>query len=263
MGLRLMPVTHRVLLHRDGPALWPSHKPLAEILELQATTPEGIWQAVYQGAPTAPGGSIFKRQWWRGRNRYDASEDNLVRMRSKCIGRWISWDTALKDKDDAAYTAAVVGELMPNYQMAVREVFRDRLEFPELTPVMDRLTQRYSPDGKLRGVLIEDKASGTSAYQTLMASASPDLRRVLIPFQPVGDKDTRANQAAVWCKNDCVLLPEPNETVPWLLDFEEEVFAIPTATYRDQADAFAQLIIYCENLLASGYHSRGGARAAA
>lgn len=257
-----MPVTHRVWLHGEGPALWPSHKPLAEILELQATTPEHIWSAVYQGQPTPAGGTIFKRAWFRGTNRYTATDGDLVRMRSKCIGRWISWDTALKDKTDAAYTAAVVGELMPNYQMAVREVFRDRLEFPELPIVMDHFAQRYATDGKLRGVIIEDKASGTSAYQTLMASSTAELRRVLIPFQPVGDKDTRANQAAVWCKNGCVLLPEPSDTVPWLLDFEEELFALPSSTFRDQGDAFAQLLIYTENLLAGGYHARGGARAA-
>lgn len=257
-----MPVTHRVLLHRDGPALWPAHKSLAEILELQATTPENIWSAVYQGSPTAPGGTIFKRSWWRGKNRYDSSPENLQTMQSKCIGRYISWDTAFKDTNDAAYTAAVVGELQPNYQMATREVYRERLEFPELPVVMDRLTQRYAADGKLRGVLIEDKASGTSAYQTLRSSTATKVASLLVPFQPVGDKDTRANQAAVWCKNDCVLLPEPSEQVPWLADFEDELFAIPTSTFRDQADAFAQLIIYTENVLAEGWHARGGARTA-
>lgn len=257
-----MPVTHRVLLHSRGPALWPEHKSLDEILELQATTPEPIWNAVYQGAPTAPGGSIFKRAWWRGQNRYKSTPENLQRMLSACIGRWISWDTALKDKDGAAYTAAVVGELQPNYQMAIREVYRERLEFPELPVVMQRLTDRYAADGKLRGVLIEDKASGTSAYQTLRAAAPPTLASLLIPFQPQGDKDTRANQAAVWCKNDCILLPEPSETMPWLLDFEEELFSVPTSVFRDQADAFAQLVIYCENILAEGFRARGGARAA-
>jgi predicted phage terminase large subunit-like protein len=258
-----MPVTHKLLLHQNGPALWPERKPLSEILELKATTPDYIFNAVYQGAPTAPGGSIFKRAWWRNHNRYEASGENLLHLQSKCIGRWISWDTGFKDKDDSAYTAAVVGELMPNYQMAVREVFKDRLEFPELTPAMDRMAQRYGADGKLRGVIIEDKASGTSAYQTLLNVGSEDLRRVLIPFQPVGDKDTRANQAAVWCKNDCVLLPEPSDQVPWLMDFEEELFALPTSTYRDQGDAFAQLLIYCENILATGFRARGGAKVAA
>ncbi len=257
-----MPVTHRVKLHSNGPALWPEHKSLAEVLELQATTPDPIWNAVYQGAPTSPGGSIFKRRWYRNQNRYDASPDNLQRMWSRCIGRWISWDTALKDTNTSAFTAVVVGELEPNYQMAIREVWRDRLEFPELPIVMQRWTERYAVDGKLRGVLIEDKASGTSAYQTIMASSSDALRATMIPFQPQGDKDTRANQAAVWCKNDCILLPEPNETVPWLLDFEDELFSVPTSTFRDQADAFAQLVIYCENILAEGFRARGGAKAA-
>lgn len=253
-----MSITHRVLLHSRGPALWPEHKPLAEILELQATTPEGIWNAIYQGSPKAPSGSIFKRAWWRGKNRYDSSPENLVRMGSACVGRWISWDTAMKDTNESAYTADVVGELRPNFQMAIREVYRERLEFPELPQSMAQVTKRYNWDGKLRGVLIEDKASGTSAYQTLMASADRDLRPLLIPFMPVGDKDTRANQAAVWCKNDCILLPEPSGQVSWLLDFEEELFGIPTSVFRDQADAFAQLIIFCENLIADGWHARGG-----
>jgi predicted phage terminase large subunit-like protein len=89
------------------------------------------------------------------------------------------------------------------------------------------------------------------------------MRQVLIPFQPVGDKDTRANQAAVWCKNGCVLLPEPSDQVPWLLDFEEELFALPTSAFRDQGDAFAQLVIFTENVLASGWRARGGAKVAA
>src|SRR5947209_14199446 len=105
-----MSVTYRYKLHDRGPALWPEHKPLAEVLELQATTPEGIWSSVYQGSPTSPGGSIFKRAYWRGKNRYNAAPDNLVRITSGCVARWISWDTALKDTNEAAYTAAVTGE---------------------------------------------------------------------------------------------------------------------------------------------------------
>lgn len=256
-----MPATYRVLLHRNGRALWPEHKPLEECLELEATTPEHIFQAVYQGSPTSPGGTIFKRAWWRGKNRYDSATDNLTRIQSGCIGRWISWDTAFKDTLTAAYSAYTVGELWPDYRLAIREVYRDKLEFPELPAVIEHSAQRWSVDGKLRGVLIEDKASGISAYQTLMATAQHWLRPLLVPFKPMSDKDTRANQAAVWCKNECIVLPEPSEQVPWLLDFEEELFAIPNSQFRDQADSFAQLILWTENYLADGWHARGGARA--
>jgi predicted phage terminase large subunit-like protein len=252
-----MPVTHRVLLHTQGPALVAEHKPLAEILELQATTPEGIWNAVYQGAPTAPGGSIFKRAWWRGQEplrrlgrepRADAVE---VHRPLDLLGHALKDETMRPTRRPSSASSAELPDGRPRGLPRPARV-------PRTAARDGSLTQRYSPDGKLRGVLIEDKASGTSAYQTLMAGASADLRRVLIPFQPVGDKDTRANQAAVWCKNDCVLLPEPSDTVPWLLDFEEELFAIPTSTFRDQADAFAQLIIYTENLLAVASAPRRG-----
>jgi phage terminase large subunit-like protein len=142
---------------------------------LQATTPEGDLERGVPGRTDGAGRLIFKRAWWRGKNRYDSSPENLQRMRSKCIGRWISWDTALKDKDDAAYTAAVVGELSRTTRWRPRGVPRPA-RVPRTAARDGSLDAALQLDGKLRGVLIEDKASGTSAYQTLMASASPDLR---------------------------------------------------------------------------------------
>lgn len=247
-----MPQTYRYLLHRNGPALWAEHKPLVEVLELQATTPPAIWEGTYQGNPTAPGGVIFKRKWWRN-NRYDAADKGIQNL---VIARWISWDTAMKDEEENAYTACNVGELMPDYRLNLREVFRERLEFPDLPDMIDRFTRRYNVDGKLRGVIIEDKASGTSAYQTLMASAKQAIRRILIAFQPVGDKEQRAQQASVWCKNGSVLLPMPSAAVPWLADFEDEILTFPNSKFKDQVDSFCQLILYVENLLAEGWRAR-------
>lgn len=247
-----MPQTHRLLLHRDGPALWAAHKPLDEVLELKQTTPEQTWQGTYQGNPTAPGGVIFKRKWFR-ENRFDAADIGLSNL---VIARWISWDTAMKDDEANAYTACTVGELMPDYRLLTREVWRDRLEFPDLPDAIERFARLYGDDGKLRGVLIEDKASGTSAYQTLMATANDALKQLLIAFQPVGDKPQRATQAAVWCKNNSVLLPHPSHAVMWLKDFEDELLSFPGSKFKDQVDSFAQLILYVENLLAEGLRAR-------
>jgi predicted phage terminase large subunit-like protein len=253
-----MPATYRYKVHDQGPALWPDHKSLAEVLELKATTPDYIWKSIYQGNPTAAAGTIFHREWWRTKNRYDASDHRKV---FGCIGRWLSWDTGLKDTSNSAYTACIVGELWPNYTLAIREVYRERLEFPELPDVIRQINQRYAWDKKTRQVIIEDKASGISAYQTLMAGADKELAGVLVAFNPTTDKITRANQAAVWCRNDCVLLPHPSDSVPWLNDFELELFNAPGSTYMDQVDAFSQLIIWVENYLAQGWHARGGANA--
>jgi phage terminase large subunit-like protein len=116
---------------------------------------------------------------------------------------------------------------------------------------------------KLRNVLIEDKASGISATQTLRATADPWLADIITPFQPIGDKSQRAEQAAVWCQNGSVLLPEPGPDVPWLLDFEDELFLAPQSEFMDQVDAFSQLVLFVERLLEAGFHARGGLRLAA
>lgn len=250
-----MPQTYSYLLHSAGPALWPEHKPLAEVEDLRNTTPEQVWEATYQGNPVPPGGAVFRREWWDNANRYDVADGFRT---ANIIARYISWDTGIKDKDTSAFTVAVVGELYADYRLQIRDVFRNRLTFPHLPPHISQLAQKYEYDGKTRAVLIEDKASGTSAYQTLMAGADRNLAQVLWPFQPQGDKEQRAMQAAVWCKNGMVMLPHPDTEVPWLLDYEAELFSFPLSAFMDQVDATSQLILYVENILAEGWRKREG-----
>jgi predicted phage terminase large subunit-like protein len=258
-----MPITTRVFLHDnhefvDGvpmAALWPEHKSLKAVLALKNTTPRDVWEATYQGNPTAPEGVIFTRSMFSG-FRYDAASDSV---RSNVVARFVSWDTANKDKSTNAYSVGVVGDLMADYRLYLRDVFRARVQFPDLPPAIETLARRHNRDNRLRAVIIEDKASGTSAYQTLAKSGGDDLRRLLIAFSPQGDKPQRANQAAVWCQNGSVVLPAPGPEVPWLVDFEDELFTFPGSEYADQVDAFSQLVIYLENLLSEGYRARAAA----
>jgi predicted phage terminase large subunit-like protein len=245
------------VIHENGPALWPEHKPLPEVQELKATTPPSIWEGTYQGNPTPPSGTIFMRTWWEGQNRYDHADRSLV---NKCIARWQSWDTGLKDDEDDAFTACIEGELLPDYRLMLRTVYRERLQFPSLPNKITQLAKAGNKDRKLRGVLIEDKASGISALQTLKNTAEGWLSDMLIPFMPTADKITRAKQAAVWCNNGCVLLPHPGDSCPWLLDFEDEFFDFPGSPFKDQVDAFSQLILWTENLLAEGWRVRNSVR---
>lgn len=192
----------------------------------------------------------FRREWWRGKNRYGELEGLLPDVEA----RWISWDTALKDKESSAYNAAVVLELLEDYRLRVRHVWREKLTFPDLVPQIERLAYQWNYDQRLRGVIIEDRASGTTAYQTIMSSFDTGLRSLLELYMPASSKEERWQQAAVWCRRGCVELPYP--AAPWLYDFEEEIFAVPDSQYKDQADAFAQGIIQLEHLIADGYHGR-------
>lgn len=247
---------HQVTLHHDGPALWPQHKPLPEVLELRATTPELTWSGTYQGVPTPPGGYTFKRGWWPKERRYDIQSQAVKNL---VYARYISWDTGLKDREetDTDYTGYTVAELWPDYRLGIRYVQQERLEFPFLPDVIEQVAIKWNYDEKLHGILIEDKSSGTSALQTLAASGPAWLRPLLIPFNPTTDKITRASQAAVWCRNGCVLLPLPGPDLYWLIDFEEELFSFPQAAHDDRTDSFTQLVLYLEHILAAGRKARG------
>lgn len=200
---------------------------------------------------------IFSREWFSER-RFDAADQRHV---NACVGRWISWDTAFMDTDSAAYTACVVGELTPDYRLFIREVWRDKLTFPNLMAQIERKAVEHNADGKLQAVIIESKASGISAYQTITETSDAWLAALVRPFAPQGSKEQRAELAAVWCKQGCVWLPEPAQSAPWLFAFEEEFFAFPDSPFKDQVDASGQLILYLSHYLNQGREAR--ARAAA
>jgi predicted phage terminase large subunit-like protein len=212
---------------------------------------QGLWVVDRSRRP-------YRREWWRGKNRW---ADPVLPV--NLAGRYISWDTGLKDKDTSAYSAAVVADLNPDYRLAIRQVYRERLTFPDLVPMIEGLARDWNQDGKLRGIIIEDKVSGISAYQTLVQSGPAWLRPLVIPFNPGphGDKEARAQQGAVWAKLGCVLLPEPSYAVPWLADFEREVFSFPDSEHKDQVDALNQLVLFLEFYLAEGHRARGSVAA--
>lgn len=251
-----MPVMHKVRLHQSGPALWPDHKSLAEVLELRGSTPENVWESTYQGNPQPPGGALFRPEWWGTHETRADVGDRAITNRT--IARWQSWDTAMKDDPTSAYSVCVTGDLLPDYRLLIRHVYRQRLTFPDLPATIERTARQFNGDEKLRGVLIEDRASGISAYQTLMASSESWMAHRLVPFSPSGSKIFRAEQASVWCRNGCVLLPIPNDAATWLFEFEDELFTAPGSEFMDQVDALTQLILYLEHLLAEGWRFREG-----
>lgn len=245
-----------------GEALWPERWPIEALNEIRSgvrplddaegLSSEYVWNALYQGNPTGKGSTTFDREWFV--NRFDPDD---YRLSNLAVARFISWDTALKDKSDSAYTSGSVFELMPDYRVNLREVHRGRWKFPEMMDEITRLAQRWNRDEKLNQVIIEDKASGTSAIQTLQVSAPDWLRGRLVAYEPPGSKTRRAELAAYHCRRDCVRLPQPGPSVPWLFDFEDELFRFPRAAYADQVDSFDQGVNWLENYLAEGARVRG------
>lgn len=199
--------------------------------------------------------SIFQREWWAEKGRFSADGREL---RGQVVARYQSWDTAEETGDDNAWTVCVTVEVLKDYRMAVRHVYRARMTFDALPGAIESMARQWSHDGLLRGVVIEDKSSGKSAIYTLKASAADWLRPLIQPFRPQGSKEARASAASVWCRNGMVLLPQPGEGAEWLLTLEDELFSFPQSAFADQVDALGQGITYLENYLAEGYRARRG-----
>ncbi len=185
------------------------------------------------------------------------------RLPDNCYARFMSWDTAVKDSDQSAYSACVIADLMPDYKLQIREVWRDKVNFPTLIDNIARLAYQHRESGKLYGIIIEDRSSGTSAYQTISSASDPWLVPKLIPYYPTVGKAQRAAQAGVWCKNGSVVLPEPmlksdgRSAVPWLHNFEQELYMAGTkAPAMDQVDALSQLVIMLQPYLEVGLRLR-------
>jgi hypothetical protein len=240
-----------------GKTLCPGRFSQETMEERRARSTPSTWNALYQGVPTPPEGSIFQREWWEdGRNRYRPDDPGYP---TNVVARYLSYDTAEgKSETSGARTSCTVWELSTDYRVHLRHARAGRPSFPELPGQVEGMARHWNSDGRLRGVLIEDKSSGVQVIQTLLAAAPDWLRSLIVPIAPRVSKETRGEQAAVWCRNNCVLLPWPSEETPWLFDFEMELYDFPTGELMDQVDSATQLIIYLEHFLAEGWQARGG-----
>lgn len=197
------------------------------------------------------GEAVFKREWWTSEaNRY--SQLQSYALWNRVVGRWIALDTAETKGETSAYSALTVGDLQPDYRMPLRYVARERLEFPELLDWTISQVRPFLADYKLRAIVIENASSGRQLIQQLRASAPPEIRKLIVadpPWQGTAvrsGKELRWDAAAVHCRRGMIPLPEPDDDVLWLPDFEAEVFSVPNARFLDQADSFSILINYVE-----------------
>jgi len=232
-----------------GEALWPERFPVERLRRTEIDNPRGF-MALYQGMPQPAGGAVYLAEWWKGKNRYDPTE------RWEPVGRVIFWDTAEEDSDSADYTAGVVLDLMPDYTVRVVDVIRKRVLYPDLLNLIVETAIKHNHDGKLQVVDIEYASSGRQAYQTLDAQAPDWLQRILYRKSPKGAKPMRARGVASWCKYGMVKLPYPHESVPWLRDFEREIFDFPTAAHDDQVDALSGALTELGQELEHGFEQR-------
>ncbi len=85
------------------------------------------------------------------------------------MGRYFSWDSAASIEDTAAYTCGIVGELTPDYRLYIRDVWRKKIEFPQLQYAIEEQAKKYGGMKSLtmRDIIIENKSSGIQVIQSM------------------------------------------------------------------------------------------------
>lgn len=189
-----------------------------------------VFSAQYQQNPIPFGSGMIKQEWMK----YYQSQP--LRL-NKII---LSWDTAAKTTEMNAYSAcAVVGignESSPKYYLL--EVFRGRLDFPELTKKVQEMSDKYENMASGRTVtLIEDASSGTFLYQALKNKIT-NIKPVLCK----GAKGQRFDIVALKTEQGELLFP--GQYASWFKSFEDEFLTFPNSLFKDQCDALSQALNY-------------------
>lgn len=206
------------------------------------------------------GGLIYKKEYWDGDDRRYHYGLPMYDLRSgwadEVWGRYLFADTNYKDKDSTSDTAFTGFELMSSLRVRLCYLWSGKLEFPYLLKNLEEVAIELNYDGGLSGIVIEDKASGISAVQTLYMAADDWMAEIIDSFEPGNrSKDERDKQAAQYAQAGGVLLPYPDVRFPELQDFIDEELNKARPQKRDRRDAFTMGILYLENYLAEWHRA--------
>lgn len=179
-----------------------------------------VWNALYQGRPTALEGNIVKKEWWKF---YDKAPENLPY-------KIISVDASFKDGEDNDFVA-IQKWGKADKKMYLLDAIKKHLNFVDTLAAIR--TMRESDD-EILFVLIEDKANGSALINVL----SSEMEGV-IPVKPEGGKVSRVNAISPAIERGDVYLPR---FASFTEDYIKEFSAFPNGAHDDQVDATSQAL---------------------
>lgn len=210
------------VLRKTGDALHARRESSAQLIKLQRDIIGSYaFAAQYQQEPAPLGGGMIKWSWFR---RFSAlpeeKPDRIVQ----------SWDSASKAGEAHDYSVCTTWyEYKRGYYLV--DIFRERLEFPDLRRAIISQATKYNPNA----ILIEDKGSGIHLIQDLQQ----ETKLPVLAYEPQGDKLTRMMGQTPKIECGRVLIPD---TAPWESDFEAEIIKFPNGKHDDQIDSMSQAL---------------------
>ncbi|UOK17883.1 terminase large subunit [Escherichia phage BUCT618] len=220
----------------DDTALWPFKHSREKLAEMEASNPY-VFAGQYMQRPAPKGGGLFKDSWWQW---YDNSF-----VHPEWDYRVIYADTALKTKEHNDWSVFQCWGFKNGHAYLLDQI-RGKWEAPDLIKQARAFWDLHKSPinrGVVRGMKIEDKASGTGLIQTLKMEGVP-----VIPIQRSVDKFTRALDVLPQIEAGLVHLPKD---APWMPAYIGEFSVFPNGKHDDQVDPTLDAI--SDNLV-TGYN---------
>ena len=205
-----------------GDLLNPAREDRALLDRIRRELGPAVFSAQYQQDPVAPEGNAIRMEWFRTYD--DPPARNAF---TKVIQ---SWDTGMSAAPTSDFSVCTTWGFRAD-KWYLLDVYRQRLDFPDLRNAMIRLWQQWKPDR----VLIEDAGAGKSVAQDIRLSGkfAPMLCKVAT------DKMSRFTGCFGEIEAGNILLPVE---ASWLDEFRKELRAFPHGRHDDQVDSLSQFI---------------------
>lgn len=197
------------------------------------------YSAQHQQDPMAAEGNEFKKEWFQ---HYQSEPEYYVLhsrkhgvkrlLKSKCVKRFSTVDTAFSSKETADYTVIATWDVTPENELILVDITRGHFEDPDAEREIEKVYVKLRP----QYMAIEDKQNGATILQR-MAKHNRVRTRAL---KADTDKKTRASLAIVDCENGLFYFPA---VAPWLVDYEMELLKFPNGAHDDQVDVTAYAAI--------------------
>lgn len=255
--VKRLPAKYRLMVDssvrdKDGRfSYWQAKEPLDELLELEAggkkdkagnPVSKFVFHSQYQQQPTPMGGALIKGAWFR---RYSVVPHLVYRI--------ITADTAQKTAERNDFSVFQHWGLTVDGYAILLDQIRGKWEASDLKrQARDFWVKCVAQNsihgrGKLRGMKVEDKSSGTGLIQDLANPTAEEARAGIprIPVEPVErvkDKLTEWMDAIPYLEARFVMIPE---VADWLSDFItecESLTAQMTHSHDDQVDPMCDAV---------------------
>jgi predicted phage terminase large subunit-like protein len=214
----------------DVQTLWPQKWHIrALLLEMVASLDRAVWIREKLNDLRALAGRIFDR------GLFEYFDGDLL-AEVAAAGGWERliqvWDTAYEDDQLADWSVCGTGGLFKG-RVYFLDVFRDKLELPQLEAQIGRQYQLWQP----QMIGIENAASGRSVLQVLEQRTGLPVTRL----EPAGrDKVARARAVTPYLQAGRIALRSGAVWAPGLLD---EVTMFPDGAHDDQVDMLVYLVL--------------------